>query len=801
MSEFEFDSIVAAVREALEWTQEVKASAEPFLATEEAQQTLAREMATPEGQKLYTDVQHAFSGSFDAIDQSAAKASAVFSSAAFQQETTEVRTQATQAQAACGEIRERVQPYTTTASMASTRTSASAKSATPTQTASSSTASAGSGTGMVDYVQNAQTRLTGDNVTPADHMVMSELAYITKVIPNSSVRYQHQPGQPTKTVGQYAEELLAAQKASGTEPKDPNAIAFLESLAQSPRYKDLPLDSVHTQHDGQVDTNIVCVNLGNGKGMIGVQGTNGTVQDWINDAKFSSVDPTQEEKYITESIEWLIAENGYDGVYLSGHSQGGRDAVTAAAMCDDETRAKLIEIYNLDGPGYRQEMLDKYKDEFAAIEDRVHNFYPSGSYVGQIYNPVGDCTYTESQGDTFDPYLHSQYNWIIDPETGGAVAPDTTTSKYIVGKIINAVVDYAGSKLSPEQTEQAASIILRLAHDDEDFTKLEFENITKHLDELSAGDIAVLANAGLTVVLSGISDIADVVADVAGVVETAANLVYNITKLIPGAQKVAAVAKAIAEIAKTVKTVAKVIKTVCDFAVKVLKWIAEQREKRLRAAREAYKANNPHMFFEATTLHSAAEHLREANKWILQADKDADGMRSWGAFSVEKEGDDGILSWVSCAWQTAKTVFTGLFRAIDDLIYLRNQPHLLKGARACDTVSQEGKKLLSAIPYTSADEQFEVTPSSLGAQADGGSDAVKKAQKQMSNAKDSITKLGNNWKGEDYDNLKTGADKNIQTLEDGIKSLENGFALMKQIAEAYDKFQDRSIQEFQAAAN
>ncbi len=653
---------------------------------------------------------------------------------------------------------------------------------------------------MLAYIRNkSNPKLTADNVTDADQMVISELAYVTKSVPDSSKPYDSKSDGP-KTVGEYCKELLA--KKQYAMEHDPNYKAdaaeyqFLQEMANSPRYKDLPIDCVTPYHNGRTDTNVISVNIGDNKSIIGIQGTNGTVEDWINDAQFAYSDPTEEERYLTGELDRIVSEYGYDGVYVTGHSQGGRDAITASAFCSDETRSRIIRVTNLDGPGYSKEFLEKYGDRIEVIEGRIRNIYPSGSYVGQLLNPVGDSNFTESLGENFDPYLHAQYNWVIDPETGELVPADVTSPKYVLGQVINFATDYISEALSPEQINQAGNIIFRLMYDDDDPTSMDFKNIANHLDELSFGDIEILIESALTVTAKAVGDLAEKIEEICEVL-TDVLLVIAVVCL-PFAPEVSAAILEIIEVIDKIAKYAKIVKYVCKGIVWVMQKIAEWRAARLAKEKADYVSSHPELKFISEALTRAAEHLIAANNAIKQADADCDGIRrGFRKGTYDEEG--GFLGWIYNVFSTVKAALSWLGAGAIDLIWLKNQPLLTKGSSVCNKVSAEGLKILSSVPYAGSDGQFYVIPNALSNAAETGAESAKNSKKKTEEAKDAITKLGSAWQGEDYDSFKVKSEESIQKLDESIESMEKSINLLSSVAGIYSKYQEACIEAFQYA--
>ena len=60
--------------------------------------------------------------------------------------------------------------------------------------------------------------------------------------------------------------------------------------------------------------------------------------------------------------------------YIGGHSKGGNLAVYAAMNCPKEVRERIIKVYNMDGPGFRTEVLEKY--DYAAIQEKTVKILP-----------------------------------------------------------------------------------------------------------------------------------------------------------------------------------------------------------------------------------------------------------------------------------------------------------------------------------------------------------------------------------------------------------------------------------------
>ena len=96
--------------------------------------------------------------------------------------------------------------------------------------------------------------------------------------------------------------------------------------------------------------------------------------------------------------------------YLGGHSKGGNLAVYAAMNCPEAEQERIIRIYSMDGPGFRPEVLEKYKYE--AVEERIVKILPHSSLVGMLFETTDHYKVVESR--TFGLLQHDPFTWLIE---------------------------------------------------------------------------------------------------------------------------------------------------------------------------------------------------------------------------------------------------------------------------------------------------------------------------------------------------------------------------------------------------
>lgn len=116
---------------------------------------------------------------------------------------------------------------------------------------------------------------------------------------------------------------------------------------------------------------------------VAYRGTDNTIVGWKEDfnMSFSKLVPAQ-----TDAVNYLesVAKKYKNRIRVGGHSKGGNLAVYAAAFCNKHVKDKIINVYNNDGPGFCDEVVNS--EQYKEIIDRVHTYIPQTSIIGRLLN-------------------------------------------------------------------------------------------------------------------------------------------------------------------------------------------------------------------------------------------------------------------------------------------------------------------------------------------------------------------------------------------------------------------------------
>ena len=126
--------------------------------------------------------------------------------------------------------------------------------------------------------------------------------------------------------------------------------------------------------------------LPDGTNYVSFRGTDETITGWKEDFLMSCQSETAGAK---EAVDYFnkVAKALEGEFILGGHSKGGNFAMYAAAFCESQHKERILKVYNNDGPGFRDEVIQS--DEFQEMLPKILTVAPQSSIIGQLLsNPA-----------------------------------------------------------------------------------------------------------------------------------------------------------------------------------------------------------------------------------------------------------------------------------------------------------------------------------------------------------------------------------------------------------------------------
>ena len=126
--------------------------------------------------------------------------------------------------------------------------------------------------------------------------------------------------------------------------------------------------------------------LPDGPNYVTFRGTDETITGWKEDFLMSCQSETAGAK---EAVDYFnkVAKALEGEFILGGHSKGGNFAMYAAAFCESQHKERILKVYNNDGPGFRDEVIQS--NEFQEMLPKILTIAPQSSIIGQLLsNPA-----------------------------------------------------------------------------------------------------------------------------------------------------------------------------------------------------------------------------------------------------------------------------------------------------------------------------------------------------------------------------------------------------------------------------
>jgi hypothetical protein len=211
--------------------------------------------------------------------------------------------------------------------------------------------------------------------------------------------------------------------------------------------------------------------LGNGDVFISFRGTDDNIIGWREDFNMAYRTPVGAQIKSTEYVEnvaRLLARKRNLRFYLGGHSKGGNLAVYAAMTCDEKIKRRIGRIYNMDGPGFRPDFMEKL--DYDNIKDKILKIVPDESFVGMLMEPKQD--YVLIKSTQIGVQQHVCFSWCVEGDHFERSDTQTPKRKDLYDRINNWIFG-----LDKEQLGEFIDSLFKLIEITEAKTLTDLKNV------------------------------------------------------------------------------------------------------------------------------------------------------------------------------------------------------------------------------------------------------------------------------------------------------------------------------------
>ena len=256
---------------------------------------------------------------------------------------------------------------------------------------------------IIDYaILNAHKDFEKLPFSKIDGLVFSQLSYLSydNLVPDLKSRGK----------GVYLSQIAENENYEAIFPLERTAERnkkLLNAVAYSNRYGKIRVNYYEDIFDTEKDTQFCAITFifPNGDACIAFRGTDSTITGWKENFNMLFTSPVASQSHSVPYVE-TVAKRIKGNITLVGHSKGGNLAIYAGTMCNDVTKAKIIEIQSFDSPGFTKEFIESPKH--LATEEKIAKFIPEESMVGLLLNNRENYRIIKSEGSGIlqhDPFM------------------------------------------------------------------------------------------------------------------------------------------------------------------------------------------------------------------------------------------------------------------------------------------------------------------------------------------------------------------------------------------------------------
>lgn len=326
---------------------------------------------------------------------------------------------------------------------------------------------------IIDYVKaNSALAFSEHPLSDADSLVLSQLSYLCyDGIIDETARFD-------KTLSDIFNEKSSDNLYHDIRVPHLNK-QLLEAAANSVRYSNIKVGYYENEFDKKSEKQFSAITFKLDKKLyyVAYRGTDSSFVGWKEDFNMSFMSIVPAQQHAVEYFEHLAHKVHRAQFILGGHSKGGNLAVYAGVFASPKCQKRITDIYNHDGPGFKDEILSCELHDTVTFQ--IHKTIPQSSIVGMLLQKNEPYKVVVSNG--FVITQHDPFTWEIDgldfkytdditelSKNSGAVieewleSTDVDTRKLFIDALFSLISETSATKFSElfKDVKSNASIII-----------------------------------------------------------------------------------------------------------------------------------------------------------------------------------------------------------------------------------------------------------------------------------------------------------------------------------------------------
>lgn len=299
---------------------------------------------------------------------------------------------------------------------------------------------------ILDYMEwRGDIPITGAKFNEIDNLILARLSYFPfdELIGDKEVITVKEAYQ--RFCDRNIEEARILQKED---------LDLFPVMANSVRFGDLRLKDFINKIDRKQEKQFsaITIFLPDDTIYVAYRGTDNTLIGWKEDLNMSFQDNVPSQ---IDAIEYLnkAGKEWTKEIRVGGHSKGGNLAIFAASFCQEKIQNRIVQIYNNDGPGVVDKVLQN--KSYQQVLPRISTYVPQTSIIGRLLNH--EERYIVIKSTQTGIMQHDLYSWqlmgnhfiCLDDLTNGSQFVDKTIKDWL-------------EEVSPEERGKVIDIIFEI---------------------------------------------------------------------------------------------------------------------------------------------------------------------------------------------------------------------------------------------------------------------------------------------------------------------------------------------------
>ena len=186
---------------------------------------------------------------------------------------------------------------------------------------------------------------------------------------------------------------------------------LITNLGLSRRFRDMIVTDYIENNEQETEKQFrgITIHISDSELYVSYIGTDASIFGWKEDFNMAFMENVPCQLEGKKYLEFIANKYPEKKIRIGGHSKGGNVAIYSAITANKEIQDRIIKVYNYDGPGFNNQIIDKYNQN--KIINKITTYFPQDSVIGRIMNHKEKCLVSLSVEKGI--YQHDIYSWQV----------------------------------------------------------------------------------------------------------------------------------------------------------------------------------------------------------------------------------------------------------------------------------------------------------------------------------------------------------------------------------------------------